>query len=349
MNKIAEIDCMIAKYAPNEYPCLLKQYEEFEASKPLDGLRVLDATPIYRNTLLKYKALLLAGAKLSVGVTELFQYDPEILNFLRSAEIEIVDKTRTADFDIVLDNAAAFRHMPSRFGYVELTRSGVEKYKQANVPVYLADSGIIKRIETCLGTGESCFRALEHFGYSDFAGKNLVLFGGGKVGTGIIYYGKKNNLNITVVTEIAKSRICNESGIKWLDLKDTDEIVRAVKTADFVVSATGIKNAVADVCPPEEITWSYAVVLNMGVEDEYGKDVKPSRVLNGKKTANFVLDEPTKVCFIEATMALHNYGAVYMVQNSPSGIILPSAELEDRLIEESRSAGVLGDSLGYII
>ena len=50
-------------YTPEEWPTLLWQAEEWSQSRPLEGLRVLDGTPLYRNTLGKFMALLAAGLR----------------------------------------------------------------------------------------------------------------------------------------------------------------------------------------------------------------------------------------------------------------------------------------------
>ena len=54
-------------YEPVEYPALNMLMQEWKCTVPFAGLRVLVGTPIFRNTMLEYKALLLGGADLSVG------------------------------------------------------------------------------------------------------------------------------------------------------------------------------------------------------------------------------------------------------------------------------------------
>ena len=54
--------------------------------RPLSGFSVLDATPVFRNTLLKYRALLAAGAELSVGVSDVVAKDPRIVDKLKGME-----------------------------------------------------------------------------------------------------------------------------------------------------------------------------------------------------------------------------------------------------------------------
>ena len=48
-------------YVPAERPALEFQIEQFSKSDELRGKKILDATPVFRNTLNKYLPLLAAG------------------------------------------------------------------------------------------------------------------------------------------------------------------------------------------------------------------------------------------------------------------------------------------------
>ena len=118
-------------YASNEYPVLLNQYEVWANTRPLAGLRVLDATPVFENTLAKHAALLAAGAELTVGIDDVMPRNHDVVRYLRSVGIHVVepgDVKQSNAFDLVLDCAAAFAELNPRIGFVELTRSGVSKY-----------------------------------------------------------------------------------------------------------------------------------------------------------------------------------------------------------------------------
>ena len=58
------LDFVLASYRKEEFPCLYHQYQEWSVSRPLDGVRVFDTTPVFRNTCAKYAALMAAGADL---------------------------------------------------------------------------------------------------------------------------------------------------------------------------------------------------------------------------------------------------------------------------------------------
>lgn len=87
----------------------------------------------------------------------------------------------------------------------------------------------------------------------------------------------------------------------------------------------------------------------MGVEDEYGPGVPASRVLEEKRPLNFILTEPTLMKYIDATMALHNAGALWLTGHPEAhGVIDPPAELEAAILADTRAGGLLGEELDLI-
>ena len=352
-NLLQKIDLIIhSVYRKEEYPVLAWQMEKWNQTKPLQGLSVLDATPIFRNTLIKYKALLLAGADLSVGVGDKLPADETVVKKLKSWDVPLIFPTeKERRFDLILDCAASFSDLNARLGYVELTRSGVEAYLKKENPVYIADSGKIKKIETCLGTGESYFRAMKQLGYHDWKGKNLVVFGSGKVGFGIIVYAHKLGANVTVITELSSvTAQVREYAAEIIGLNEQSRITDVIQKANAVVTATGIVGAAGKVCPPEILVNTSAILANMGVEDEYGASIPNEQVLNHKSALNFILEEPTQLKYMDATMALHNEGAVYLVNHPESkGEIIPPQETENEMLDISRRDGMIGDELVLIL
>lgn len=324
MNKVDLLQKFIEdRYDRDDYPTLIYQSEKWRTEKPLKGLTILDTTPVFANTVAKYIPLLEAGATVSIGVSGIMPKDDAVVDFLRSNGIEVMHPDCGRDFDIVLDCAGAFSSVNARIGYVELTRSGVEVYKNCQKPVFLADSSKIKCIETSLGTGDGFFRAMAQLGYNDWSGKSLVIFGNGKVGSGIATYGRKNDAEVVVFDENS----------------NREEVLNAISDAYAIVTATGVKDAVASFA--DAINSSNSLVANMGVEDEFGDNVPSCRVLEQKKPLNFILKEPTHMRYIETTMALHNSGAVELLHTTQKGLIEPDTKLEEELLEVVRSKGVI--------
>ena len=394
-------------YLPNEYPALAALEDDWAVKRPFDGLRVLVATPIYRNTMTQYRALLAGGAKLLVGFWGM--NDGKIVEFLKDNCIPVVSpaemleaESRGEFVDLVLDCAGSFAGLHPKIGFVELTRSGVQHYNGAKKPVYVADSGIVKRIETSLGTGDGYFRALEKLGYGEsFEGKRLLVFGSGKVGSGIALQGVRRGCNVTVVTDLSRlnaqnsansadsagaantsaaakastsansatpasetqeampasdfSPILLQNGVEVVDCHDYEVVSSLIYASDFVVTATGVKNALASPELQEPLLSTMALLANMGVEDEYGEAIPAERVLNNKGPLNFILEEPTHLKYIDTSLALHAALAELLVQEAgkgDSGLRYPPEELEQRLLSIAIQDGIIGpeicDMLGIV-
>lgn len=340
---------LLSFYQADEWPTLLSQADEWSKSEPLGGLKILDATPVYRNTMAQYMALLAAGARVFVSRRQALPADESVMDELPRFGIEIVEDKRD-DFDVVLDCAGIHAGLHPALGVSELTRSGAYRYERSMRPVFLADAGRIKKIETVLGTGESFFRALEHLGHGDVEGKKLLVFGYGKVGRGIVLYALRRGMRVSVADVVDKSAEL-PAGVEFLPMPVggskaamARELTRIAASSWCVVTATGHWHALRHAMDAQAVCRSEALLANMGVEDEFGPSYPAERLLNGKKPLNFLLAEPTSMRFIETTMALHNAGALeLLIPDLPHGIIEPSPDVEERLLQAARSGRLAAD------
>ena len=343
LQRSAQIQALTAQLAASldparDYPALSAQTARWREERPLEGLRVLCGTPLFLNTTAQFAALLSGGADLEVVYSDDLGYDPSLPDFLRAVGIPVhygADQAAAsgAVYDAVLDCGALNRALPVRLGYCELTRSGVNAYEAnpPDKPVFAADSGRIKTIETVLGTGDGCLRGLRHVGI-DPDGKTVLLFGHGRVGKGIEHALTNAGASIRIA-DPAQGRPFVPSMLDGVDL---------------VVTATGILHALAPFAPL--LLASGAVLVNMGADDEFGPDVPPERAVNGKRPVNFLLEEPTATRYIDPTLALHNAGILELARaQDGSGILIPPGELEDAILADVRAAGVINaelDALG---
>lgn len=352
-------------YSPREYPVLGNFEREWQCTRPFDGLKVLVATPIFRNTLLEYRALIAGGAELSVGLA--FAYDEKVLDMLKSFGVPVVspeDVLAFEDdgdfFDLILDCAGRFSMCHPRYGFVELTRSGVQFFEGAKIPVYVADSGIVKRIETSLGTGDGYVRALAKLGYRELEGRNCVVFGCGKVGSGIVLQLLREGANVCVVSDLSfgSNAFLSSNGVEEIDRGDVARVVEVLKAAEFVVTATGVKNAVSVPEFTQALLEGSAVLANMGVEDEYGEVVPVERVLNNKEALNFILEEPTHLKYIDASLALHaalgerimqEVMGVVVCEDLATGTRNPPPDMEQRILLISMQQGVIGPEINEML
>jgi len=348
-------------YSRREYPALNSLMVHWAQTKPFAGMNLLVGTPVFRNTFLQYRALMMGGAKLWIG-RDTVLCDFKIMEMLKGWGFPIVDvsqaleQERLQPFDLVLDCAGQFVKLSPKYGFVELTRSGVQFYRNSPKPVYVADSGIVKRIETSLGTGEGYVRAMKELGYRDFKDKSCVVFGSGKVGSGIVLQLLREGACVQVVTDTSfgANPFLDANGVSVTDCKDVTAVVSLVKHADFVVTATGIKGALDVPELAAALVESRAVLANMGVEDEYGPKVPVERVLGEKHSVNFILEEPTHLKYIDASLALHaalgeqlvreaaGVGSVAGQESAWSGTRNPPEELEREILSVTLQDGLIG-------
>lgn len=325
-------------YEASDFPALSAQSAAWADNRPLDGVQVLDATPVFRNTVAKHLALVSAGAHVTVGADPGIPHDDTVVGLLRDAGLRVVESASAAQrhrFDVVVDCAGLHRDVPSRHGFVELTRSGADEFTGCRQPVLLVDSGRIKLIETSLGTGDGFVRALAHYGHSRLAGRTVVVFGGGKVGSGVARSCTAAGAEVAVVDHPAAA--LPSRGWRVVDRDDNRAVMRLISAAWCVVTATGTAAALAEW--DGELRASSALLANMGVADEFGPGMPTDRVLNGKAPVNFALAEPTRMRYMDPVMALSNAAAAAVVAGEvPTGIHPPTAELEDAVL------ALLGDS-----
>ncbi len=335
-------------YPEQEWPTLLAQAEEWSQSRPLEGLRILDATPLYRNTLGKFMPLIAAGAELYVPWRPLLPTSAEVEALLPHFGIHRASKGDNF-FDIILDCAGQCNRLHPVLGACELTRSGVERYERATYPVFNVDGGRIKRIETILGTGESFLRAMAQLGHREVAGRRLLVVGYGKVGRGIVHYARKAGLHVTVA-DIADKAAELPPGVSFVHADDAESFQAEALRSWCMVTATGHAGALRRRLNAPAIINAPVLLANLGVEDEFGPAIPVSRVLNHKQPLNFMLEDPTLMRFIETTMALHNACALELLTaDLPHSSLLPPVETEERLLATARRAGLLGEDLVEIL
>lgn len=356
-------------YEPREYPALALLSDQWVQLRPFWGCKVLVATPIFRNTLVEYRALLAGGADLYVGYavgdsSASMPCDKKIVELLKEKDVPVITDQDIKsgkvadDFDLILDCAGQFAFCHPKKGFVELTRSGVQFYADSEHPVYVADSGIVKRIETVLGTGDGYFRALESLGHTEFEGKSLVVFGSGKVGCGIALHGVRRGMNVCTVTNTRNSdsnsnfsNVLMNNAVRIEDYMDDEMVTKAISSADFVVTATGLKSALTWPAVSAILANTKAVVANMGVEDEFGEFVPKTRVLNEKQPLNFILDEPTHLKYIDTSLALHAALGERLLQDCAEnaqpfkGVQNPPSEIEQRLLVTTIQNGAIGPEI----
>ncbi|MBR1966366.1 MAG: hypothetical protein IKA22_07130 [Lentisphaeria bacterium] len=335
-------------YSVSERPALEAQIELFSTESFLKGKKVLDATPVFRNTLNKYLVMLACGMDLTVGYGGKIPYDAEIVAFLRSIGVRTVENgTADETFDFVLDCAGVNADVETEYGVSELTRSGFYQYQDKNKKVFLADSSRIKSIETALGTGDGFLRAMQKLGYGDLRGRKIIIFGCGKVGFGVAMYCAENGADVYAVDDWQNRSVPHKFHmVSRFDRRQIDDL-----TADAfcVVSATGIYGGLTQTLDLQKLVKSDALIANIGVEDEFAGLISKKRILNDNQPLNFILEEPTHLKFIDPTMALHNAG-MKILFNAADGekFILPDEKINDFYLNIVRKHGIINKELDML-
>lgn len=333
-------------YAAEEWPTLLEQAEQWAKTRPLEGLKILDATPVFRNTFAKYLALLEAGAELYLPARPAI-YDPHALKLAAQFGIPQAAGNQTV-FDIILDCAGQFNRLHPTLGFCELTRSGVDRLERVAHPVFVADAGRIKRIETILGTGDGFFRALQQLGHGKVTGKSLLVVGYGKVGRGVVLHALRRGMRVTVA-DIRDVKDELPIGVSYCGMNNPAELTKAMVSSWCVVTCSGRINALRRRMDASAVHNSDTLLANLGVEDEFGADIAPERVLNRKTPLNFILEEPTAMRYIETTMALHNACALELLTaDLPHRLMSPPADVEEHLLQTASSRGLIGHELAEL-
>jgi adenosylhomocysteinase len=319
-------------YKPAEMPCLMMQYKKWQSEKPLKGLKVFDATPLFHNTLAKYLPLLAGGAELTIGIHDRFNHDPKIAEFLKKLHIPILFNDFTgSDEDIVLDCAAIHAQKTPRYGFIELTRSGEALFAGADKACISVDRSVIKYFEDSLGTADGLMRALKHLNISA-KGEKILLFGYGKVGSGIANLLLDEFAGLTIVEDLQKIDILYP--FESIDFREKELVEKEAARSALIITATGVPGIICQNYDADKFVNSPAILINMGAEDEFGECIAADRALNQKFPLNFILPEPTRLCYLDATFALHNESALMLLKSQPlaPGLHKPMLEMEDRLI-----------------
>lgn len=332
---------VLASYDPREFPALWALIEAGERDRPLTGVRVLSGFPVWTNVLPQMWAMQSAGADLVVSPDPRVPHDPEVVAELPELGVPVVKPERQGrPFDVVLDCAGIHADVSSTYGYVELTQSGVEPYRRCPQPVFLVDAGRIKLIENSLGTGDGFVRAMAAAGFADLRDRSIVIIGGGKVGRGIAHRVQQSGAIATIVDSVSGS----DSTFGWIDREDRSAVRASLVDAWCVVTATGVPEAMSEYAT--ELNEGDALLANMGVADEFGERVAEGRVLNAKKPLNFALPEPTRLRYIDPSLALAIAGIVEVRSGRlAAGLNAPDPLLEDRILRPVRDHGFVAAEL----
>lgn len=305
---------ILKKYTLNDFPCLYNQYKRYVENRPFEGLKILNSTPIFYNTLAKILPIVASGAKLSLRVPTFINSCTDTIKILKELDIKIIKhEPKDYEFDVILDCVGENVNVATNLGNAELTKSGIEKYRKSNSYFVNIDDSDCKYIEDYYGTAESLLRALEKINI-DIQNKNIIIFGYGKVGSGIADLLASSGGNVFVVEK--NQKIVNEIKHESILFTEHDKIYNFLSNADIVITATGVKDVISSNYKYEKFCRDRLILINMGAEDEFGRSFSGPEILNNKMPLNFILNEPTRLKFLDPTFALQNEAINFLKRHS---------------------------------
>ena len=341
---------LVEKYTAADYPVIRAQAADFARRRPFAGVRILEATPLFFNTSAKILPLMAGGAEITLSLIPGVPRDERFIQWISSNGIAT---TCTPDdsFDLISDCIGLHSKLHPHIGYAELTHSGISHYEHCTKPCFNSDGGRIKRIEGALGTGDGLIRGLKHFELDVGPGQRWLLFGFGKIGSGVGIRLKATGATVTVVEASANRKLLHGTPVgdfDWVDMTDVRSVSRAAQTATHIVTATSVPGVIGRNYPVDAFRTGQ-ILINIGAEDEYGPEFQSDEVVNGKVAVNFALEEPTHLRYIETTFALQNAGLEWLIGHPDAhGIVTPPDTLEEQLLDIVRKEGSIGPELKLI-
>lgn len=302
------------KYKNSVMPFLTELLTKAKQDKKYQGIKILHNTALTIEAVLKIEPLILAGADVTVSSIKLLPPQEEALKILQAANVKInLEHQFNEKYDFHLDCCGELLQAQSpKVGGVELTQTGSEIYKQANIayPLISVDDSSIKFLETFFGTGDGFIRALYKFAGKEMYDKPYVVFGFGKVGKGIIHALKKCTDNIATIVDVDPTVVSKKSfpNVQFIHGNEKDKVKEAIKKAYCVVTATGVEGVISKYYSFKKQDFGNALLANMGADDEYGKNFIESEVLFEKKPLNFSISEPTTMKYLDPIFYAHNLG-----------------------------------------
>jgi adenosylhomocysteinase len=156
-----------------------------------------------------------------------------------------------------------------------------------------------------------------------FSQNKFMIFGFGKVGKGIASAlesagAPKKHIVIVDISPEAylEARKQSYSGFLLDDcIPESIQKIKAILPDMWaVVTATGVEGAISQHFSASDFD-RVAVLANMSTKDDFGSRFAGDRVLNGKKPANFMLDTPTEVLYLDAIFTLFLKAGEELIKN----------------------------------
>jgi adenosylhomocysteinase len=300
-----------------EKRCTQALLKEWQDTLPLFQKKILINCHLTIATLMLIELFLFSGAEIKITCTEDLVSHESIKEIISNLGIylspnEVQQELYKEYFDVILDCGAYLANsMRPKIGFIELTHVEHSKYVSTNCPIISVDSGFIKNIETTYGTGDGFVRAIEEIylnSGANYKNKKYMIFGYGKVGQGIsacLVNSGVPQANITII-EANEPRVNTAilDGFLSLSIQNDCDIIKSfLHTTHCAVTATGVRNSISNYLNHKDFL-NVEYLANMGTYDEWGESFPLDSILHQKSPLNFMLDYPTKICYLDPIFAV---------------------------------------------
>ena len=280
-----------------DMPITREVIERVAIEKPFQGIRLVIGHFLALNSVALFEPFWRGGAEITVCTPFECERTRSLVRELQSHDFSILPVEEAVKAgDYFIDNAGMLGKRRTPKGAVEVTRTGDWVYESLPCPAISIDKSRLKYIEDFLGTGESFVRGWYHLRPDDpLIGKNIVLFGYGKVGKGVAFYSRKEGANLTVV-DINPDALtkAQKEGFATINPKNKSRLKSVLHGANIVIGATGKPGAVGDSVPHFWLQANSPFFVNIGL-NEFGPHIPDDEILGGREVPiNFHLKRPTK-------------------------------------------------------
>jgi len=358
--------------------------ERFAKEKPLEGIIIAGCLHITKETGILARTLKAGGAEVYLCGSNPLSTQDDVTAALIKEDINVfawhgntdeefywcIRECLKAKPNILIDDGAdmivtAHKEFPELItsGTIiacqEETTTGVKRFKSMEkqgalkVPLFpVNDARCKNQFDNELGTGQGIVSAIYGM-HVLFAGKNVVICGYGRCGSGMALRARGLGANV-IVTEV--------DAIKALQAKfagyQVMPIAKALPEADIILTATGCKHVILPTKEMFDLLKEGVILGNLGHFDieiptkelyEYAKEIKPIRTYveelifpGGKRVyllakgrlANLVLSEGHPSEIMDMSFALQSLMSEYIVKNKDTlkpGIIEIPEDIDDKV------------------
>jgi len=253
------------EWAKNWMKILGKIRERFLEEKPLEGVRVSMAMHVEAKTAVLALTLRDAGAEIAITSCNPLSTDDDVADALRNMGVkcyarrgqnreeyyEAINRTLDIEPNIIIDDGgdltvAVIKRNMNIWGGSEETTTGVIRLKSMEkrgvlpFPMFDVNDAYMKHLfDNRYGTGQSTIDGIMSATNLVIAGKNVVIAGYGWCGRGIAMRMRGMGANV-IVCEVNPFRAVEAlmDGFRVMKMSE------AIKHADIVVTATGVKDVV---------------------------------------------------------------------------------------------------------